>query len=115
MGRGCAYVHVAVCFKAMCSLVSYGAQIHGCKMGVFRARGHGESRDVALDVWMTAGSPFVSACQGKSGWEVWLWIQRGRVSGSVSSQEAPVSAEKLGGFWVRRLCVCTRVEVMCVY
>ena len=55
---------------------------------------------------MIAGRPAVSACHGKSGWEVWLWVQRGHVSGSVSSQEAPVCAEKLGGFWVRRLCVC---------
>lgn len=64
---------------------------------------------------MTAGGSFVSACHGKSGREVWLWVPRGRVSGSVSSQEAPVCAEEPGGFWVRRLCVCTRVEVMCVY
>lgn len=88
-------------------------------MGGFQACGRGESRVVALDVSMIAGRPSVSACHGKSGWEVWLWVQRGHVSGSVSSQEAPVCAEKLGGFWVRRLCVCvcvcTRVEVMCVY
>lgn len=101
----------------MCSLALYSRQIHVLKMGVFQACGHGESRVVALDVYMTAGRPFVSACHGKSGWEVWPWVQRGHMSGSVSSQEAPVCAERLGGFWVRRLhvCVCTRVEVMCVY
>ena len=55
---------------------------------------------------MAAGSPFVSACQGKRGWEVWPWVHREHVSGSVSSQEAPVCAEKPGGSWVSRLCVC---------
>lgn len=68
-----------------------------------------------MDVQIIVGSPFVSACQGKSGWEVWLWEQRGRVSGSLSSQEAPVCAEKLGGFWVRHLCVFVHVWKSCVF
>ena len=99
----------------MCGLALYGRQIRVLKMGVFQACGHGESRAMALDVQMIAAGPFVSACHGKSGWEGWLWVQRGRVSGSASSREAPVCAETLGGFWVSCLCVCTRVEVMCVY
>lgn len=59
--------------------------------------------------------PFCVCVSGKSGWEVWLWVQRGRVSGSVSSQEAPVCAAKLGGFWVRRLCVFVHVWKSCVF
>lgn len=100
---------------AMCSLALYSRQIPVLKMGVFQACGHREGRAVALDMSMVAGGPFVSACHGKSGWEVWLWACRGRVSGSVCSQEALVCAEELGGFWMRHLYVCTRVEVMCVY
>lgn len=64
---------------------------------------------------MAAGSPFVSACQGKRGWEVWPWVHRAHVSGSVSSQEAPVCAEKPGGFWVSRLCVFVHVWKSCVF
>lgn len=80
-----------------------------------QACGHGESRVAALDVDVIAGRPFVSACHGKSGWEVWLWVQRGHVSGSVSSQEAPICAEKLEGFWVRCLCVFAHVWKSCVF
>lgn len=43
---------------------------------------------------------------GGRGWAVWPWVHRGHVSGSVSSQETPVCAERLGGFWVSHLCVC---------
>lgn len=88
-----------MCFRAMYSLDLYSRQIRVLKMGVLQACGDGEGRAVALDMELIAGGPFVSACHGKSGWEVWPWVQRGHVSGSTSSQEAPVCAEELGAFW----------------
>lgn len=84
-------------------------------MGVFQARGRGEGRVVALvDAQLCAGGPFVSACHGKSGWEVWLWVQRGRVSGSVSSLEAP-SVPRSWEASERDVCVFVHVWKSCVF
>lgn len=94
----------------MQTLLLHSRQIHVWRVGLL-GQWIWDSRVTALGMWRRAGGPLCLRVTGGAAGGVAV----GPCVWECVFPEAPVCAEELGSFWVRRLCVFVHVWKSCVF